>query len=129
MLYPRISRALIGSHSRSMSLASTPNLHKFVLFAPDAKDSLRATVQKQHREAIAPFVQSGVVKVAGMTVTPESIESEDATVKPFGSCIIFEAENIDVVRKMVESDIYYTSGVWDREKLVLVPFLAVTSFP
>lgn len=52
-----------------------------------------------------------IVEVAGMTVTPESVESENATVKPFGSCIIYEAENIDVVRKMVESDIYYTSGV------------------
>ncbi|KAJ3761815.1 hypothetical protein EV361DRAFT_792407 [Lentinula raphanica] len=112
-----------------MSTTTTAKLHKFVLFAPDAKDSGRSAVQKQHREAMAPFVQSGVVKVAGMTITPESIEYEDATVKPFGSCIIYEAESIDVVRKMVESDIYYTSGVWDREKLVLVPFLPVTSFP
>ncbi|KAF8828819.1 hypothetical protein HHX47_DHR3000421 [Lentinula edodes] len=125
----RVSKALLNNHSRLMSSMPSTKLHKFVLFAPDAKDSLRSTVQKQHREAIAPFVQSGVVKVAGMTVTPESVESENATVKPFGSCIIYEAENIDVVRKMVESDIYYTSGVWDREKLILVPFLPVTSFP
>ncbi|KAJ3749244.1 hypothetical protein DFH05DRAFT_1476046 [Lentinula detonsa] len=125
----RLTRAFLGSQKRLMSSTPKPKLHKFVLFAPDTKDSARSTVQKQHREAIAPFVQSGVVKVAGMTVTPESIESEEAAVKPFGSCIIYEAENIDVVRKMVESDIYYTSGVWDREKLVLVPFLPVTSFP
>lgn len=44
-------------------------------------------------------------------ITPESIESEDAPPKALGSCVIYEAENIEVVRKMVESDIYYTSGV------------------
>ncbi|KAF5388800.1 hypothetical protein D9757_005654 [Collybiopsis confluens] len=105
--------------TRFRSYSSAPKLHKFVLFAPDATDSPRFSVMKQHRSEMAPSVTSGIVKVAGMMVksTPED---------PYGSLIIYEAENIDAVRKMVESDIYYTSGVW--EKLVLLPFLPAT-FP
>ncbi|KIK68912.1 hypothetical protein GYMLUDRAFT_153307 [Collybiopsis luxurians FD-317 M1] len=110
------------------SSTSGPKLHKFVLFAPDAKDSLRSTVRQQHLSDIKPAISSGVV-IGGMAVLPESIESENAPVKPYGSLVIYEAENIDVVRKMVEEDIYYTSGVWDKEKLVLLPFLSVTPFP
>ncbi|KIK68913.1 hypothetical protein GYMLUDRAFT_67616 [Collybiopsis luxurians FD-317 M1] len=93
------------------SSTSGPRLHKFVLFAPDAKDSPRLAVMQQHRSEIKPFVGSGVVKVAGMAVLPESIEYKDAPVKPVGSLIIYEAENINIVRKMVEEDVYYTSGV------------------
>ncbi|KAE9408595.1 hypothetical protein BT96DRAFT_873226 [Gymnopus androsaceus JB14] len=113
-----------------MSSTTAPKLHKFILFVPYAKDSPRSSVLPRHRAEIAPLVESGVVKIAGPFLTPESrVESEDAPQTPFGSCIIYEAENIDVVRKIVESDVYYTSGVWDRERLMLVPFLPVTPFP
>jgi len=79
-------------------------------------------------------------------ITPNSLETEGAP-KPLGSCIIYEAESLDAVKKMVESDVYYTAGVvsalsyvlysrtlltgikWDREKLVIVPFLSATPFP
>jgi len=44
-------------------------------------------------------------------LTPESVESPTAERKMIGSMIIFEAENIAEVRNMVESDIYYSSGV------------------
>ncbi len=46
-----------------------------------------------------------------MMVTPESIKSKNAPKTPFGSLIIYEAESIEEVRKWVEEDIYYTSGV------------------
>lgn len=58
-----------------------------------------------------------------------------------GSLMIVEGESVEQVRKLMESDIYYTSGVvstmiecpfvhqtqphcqWDPEKLLIVPFL------
>jgi len=110
-----------------MSSTAAPVLHKFVLFAPDAKDARRSDVQKQHRQDIRPFIDSGVVKVAAPMITPESFQSKDQ--KTFGSVIIYEGETLEAVRKMVESDIYYTSGVWDRDRLVLLPILPVTPFP
>ncbi|THV06719.1 hypothetical protein K435DRAFT_773064 [Dendrothele bispora CBS 962.96] len=114
-----------------MSAASTgPKLHKFFVYAPDKEGSAskRFEVRARHLEDIAPLIQSGVVKMGGMMITPKSLETEGQR-EPLGSCIVYEAENLDAVKKMVESDVYYTAGVWDREKLVVVPFLSATPFP
>jgi uncharacterized protein YciI len=43
-------------------------------------------------------------------LTPESIEP-DGDVNMIGSVLVFESETLEEVRKIVESDIYYTSGV------------------
>ena len=47
-------------------------------------------------------------------LTPESIESANSKPTMTGSTIIFRAENIEAVRKIVETDIYYTTGVVSR---------------
>jgi len=60
-------------------------------------------------------------------LTPESLTGGDK--KMVGSLMIFEAENIEAVKTMIETDIYYTSGVWDPERLVILPFVAATPFP
>lgn len=44
-------------------------------------------------------------------LTPASIESPAAEKKMVGSVFICEAESLDAVRKLMESDLYYTSGV------------------
>jgi hypothetical protein len=46
----------------------------------------------------------------GPLLAPELTDEKDK-VKMTGSLIFFEAESIEEVRKIVESDIYYTSGV------------------
>jgi hypothetical protein len=46
----------------------------------------------------------------GAMVSPETYRSVTGK-KMIGSAMIFEAENIDVVRKLIYEDIYYTSGV------------------
>ena len=43
-------------------------------------------------------------------LTPESIQRGHEK-KMVGSVIIFEAETLEAVKKLVENDIYYTSGV------------------
>lgn len=50
-------------------------------------------------------------EMAGAMLTPESVESPIAEKKMVGSMFIFEAQDIAEVKKMVEGDIYYTSGV------------------
>lgn len=78
-------------------------------------------------------------------LTPESIASPTAEKKMIGSVFVCEADSLQTVRDLMESDVYYTSGVvshcalssqlprssscsqWDKEKLVVVP-LALVNF-
>lgn len=50
-------------------------------------------------------------EVAGMMITPESLELQGEQRQPVGSVLIVEAETLEEARTMMESDIYYTSGV------------------
>jgi hypothetical protein len=47
---------------------------------------------------------------AGPLLAPELTDEKDRA-KMIASLIFFEAESIEEVRKIVEADIYYTSGV------------------
>ncbi|ESK91022.1 hypothetical protein Moror_16327 [Moniliophthora roreri MCA 2997] len=111
---------------------STGKLSKFLVYAPDntkeGTHELRCQVRERHLAAVQPVIKSGVMKVGGMMVDPLS-DPEAPQKQAKGSLIIYEAESMEQVRAMVESDIYYTSGVWDREKLVICPFLPATPFP
>lgn len=82
-------------------------------------------------------------------LTPESITSPTAVKTMTGSTIIYSASSLEEVRKIVESDVYYTAGVvrlfarphtrnpltmvalvqWDREKLAITPFVTATPLP
>jgi hypothetical protein len=108
---------------------------KFPSFLPSSNASL-----------FSFFLSNGVASdVGGAMLTPESIEPGGES-KMIGSVLVYEAESLEEVRKVVESDIYYKSGVvslpcmtamctdcdfvrqWDPEKLVILPFkLAVSS--
>ncbi|PCH35759.1 hypothetical protein WOLCODRAFT_156458 [Wolfiporia cocos MD-104 SS10] len=104
---------------------STQTLHKFIVYAPDATDpdafQRRLSVRPKHVEKAADLHRDGIIKVGGAMLTPESLTSDEK--KMVGSVLIYEASNIEAVRKIVEEDIYYTSGVWDKEKLVILPFV------
>jgi hypothetical protein len=98
---------------------------------------------------IAIFFFSGV---GGGLLTPESILSttphEDKRL--VGSMLVCMAPTIEGARAIIESDIYYTSGVvssstclfgmkkkaddkrsakWDTERIVLFPFLSAAPLP
>ncbi|OSC98758.1 hypothetical protein PYCCODRAFT_1374554, partial [Trametes coccinea BRFM310] len=64
------------------------------------------------------------VELAGAMLTPESIESPTAK-KMVGSVFICEAESLQHVRDLFTRDVYYTSGVWDQDKLVIRPLAIV----
>ncbi|KAG7090927.1 hypothetical protein E1B28_010000 [Marasmius oreades] len=85
-------------------------------------------VRQRHLDGIVPTVKSGVMKLGGMMVDPES-DVNLPQKKAIGSLVIYEAESVEQVKRMVETDIYYTSGVWDQEKLVICPFFAATPWP
>ncbi|KAI8978199.1 hypothetical protein BD414DRAFT_494898 [Trametes punicea] len=81
----------------------------------------RLGVRQAHLQRVKQYAEQGVVKVGGAMLTPESIKSPTAEKKMVGSFFICEAESLDTVRKLMESDVYYTSGVWDKEQMVILP--------
>ncbi|KAJ7255373.1 hypothetical protein C8J57DRAFT_1346331 [Mycena rebaudengoi] len=114
-----------------MSTSASPTLHRFFVHAPDKTDAgafeRRLSVRTKHLENAKKAIDSGSVRIAGAVLTPESLLTDDK--KMIGSVFIFEAENIEAVKKIIENDIYYTSGVWDPERLVILPFMAATPIP
>ena len=42
-----------------------------------------------------------------------------------GSVVVYSAESIDEVHKIIENDVYTTSGVWDLEKAQVLPVTLV----
>ncbi|THH18814.1 hypothetical protein EW146_g2228 [Bondarzewia mesenterica] len=111
-----------------MSSAATPTKHIFVVYAPDKTDEgalqRRLSVRSAHLEGAASMKKEGYLKLGGAMLTPESVESESSEKKMSGSILFFQAEKLDEVRKTVQNDVYYTSDVWDREKIVIVPYVA-----
>jgi len=55
-------------------------------------------------------------------LSPESLTGGER--KLVGSMLLYEAESIEVVREQVEKDVYYKNPVWDKSKIVILPFVA-----
>ncbi|KAF8070347.1 hypothetical protein FPV67DRAFT_1487042 [Lyophyllum atratum] len=118
---------------RTMSESAVVAAHKFFVYAPDRKDAethaKRYAVRPQHLQEIRPHIDSGVVPLGGMVVSPEQTGSGAGQKKAEASLLIIKAETIDEARSLIEGDVYYTSGVWDKEKIVILPFIPATPFP
>ncbi|KAJ8518046.1 hypothetical protein ONZ45_g4849 [Pleurotus djamor] len=111
--------------------AQTPQ--RFFVYAPDKTEEgtyeRRLSVRPQHLEMAKENIAKGFIRVGAALLTPESIATPDAEKKLIGSTFICEAETLEDVKKAVEADIYYTSGVWDAEKIVILPLIAATPIP
>ncbi|KAJ6616479.1 hypothetical protein B0H10DRAFT_2037227 [Mycena sp. CBHHK59/15] len=127
----RIKGVLSSVFLSLSTMSASSGLPRFFVYAPDKTDSgafeRRLSVRAKHFENATKAINDGTIRVGGVLLTPESLTSADK--KMVGSMMIFEAENLDAVRTMIETDIYYTSGVWDPERLVILPFVAATPFP
>ncbi|TFK74568.1 hypothetical protein BDN72DRAFT_665030 [Pluteus cervinus] len=113
--------------------SDAPTKHHFFVFAPDKTEEgtfeRRLSVRATHIKAAGHNVERGFIRVGGYLLTPESIATSDAPKKMAGSTFICLADNIEEVREIVENDIYYTSGVWDPERIVILPFVPATTLP
>lgn len=56
---------------------------------------------------------------AGAIFEKHPVEDEPAMFR--GSVVVYAAESEAEVRKIIENDIYATSGVWDVEKSQIIP--------
>ncbi|KAH9833476.1 uncharacterized protein C8Q71DRAFT_725699 [Rhodofomes roseus] len=110
-----------------MSTTAGPTLYKFAVWAPDMTDpeafSRRMAVRESHLVNAKSLFANGVLKFGGGLLSPESIASPTAEKKLVGSMMVFEADSVEAVRKVIESDLYYQNGVWDKEKLQIFPWL------
>ncbi|KZT65387.1 hypothetical protein DAEQUDRAFT_676885 [Daedalea quercina L-15889] len=104
-------------------------LHKFAVWAPDMTDpeafSRRMSVRESHLANAKKIHANGtlIAKIGGGLLAQESIASPNAPLTLVGSMMVIEADSIESARKVIESDIYYQSGVWDKEKLQIFPWL------
>ncbi|KAH7902980.1 hypothetical protein BJ138DRAFT_967113, partial [Hygrophoropsis aurantiaca] len=102
----------------------------FVLWAPDYTDSnaleRRTAVRPRHMVAANRLIENGIIKVAGGL---DSAEPGSPKPKLVGSMIIYDVPTLADARALVESDIYYTEGVWDKENLTIYPLLPATTIP
>ncbi|KAH7919250.1 hypothetical protein BV22DRAFT_1023306 [Leucogyrophana mollusca] len=120
-------------HRYSARLLSTtsPNHHPYMVWAPDYTDegalARRMAVRPRHMAVANKLINSGILKVAGGLVTPESQDAAPGDRKFVGSALIYEAESIEAARELVERDLYWTEGVWDKEKLVIYPMIMATT--
>lgn len=47
--------------------------------------------------------------------------NEDATEACRGSVVVYTAESLEDVKAIIENDVYATSGVWDLERMQIIP--------
>lgn len=111
----------------------SPNRQRFFVYAPDKTEEgtfeRRLSVRPTHLETAKERTLKGIIRIGGALLTPESIATPTADKKMIGSTFICEADTIDEVKALIQSDIYYTAGVWDADKIVILPFAAATPIP
>ncbi|EKM80792.1 hypothetical protein AGABI1DRAFT_83752 [Agaricus bisporus var. burnettii JB137-S8] len=116
-----------------MSTSTTPK-KKFCVYAPDYPNNLarRFEVREAHLADVKPHINSGVFRVAGIVADPDKPTTTiDGQTRPNaqGSLLIVEADTLEEVKKLIMNDVYWKNGVWDKEKVVIQPFLPATPFP
>ncbi|KAG8213748.1 hypothetical protein J3R82DRAFT_10454 [Butyriboletus roseoflavus] len=89
--------------------------HPYLVWAPDHTDdealARRMAVRPKHFISANKYIKQGILKVAGGLITPESQDAAPADKKFVGSVLLYEADSIEDVRKLVEQDIYWTENV------------------
>lgn len=116
--------------------ASVPRSHTYLVWAPDYADdgalARRMTVRPRHFITANKLIKQGIlseqrrlgrveyaassltrsfIEVAGGLITPESQDAAPADKKFVGSVLLYEADSIEEVRKLVEQDLYWTENV------------------
>ncbi|KAI1784507.1 hypothetical protein LXA43DRAFT_1042034 [Ganoderma leucocontextum] len=98
----------------------------FAVYAPDYTDEGAIERRFKVREAhLANAVKEPRMKVGGAMLSPnEALDTPNAVEKKMvGSLMIFEAESYAEVKALIENDVYWTGGVWDKERTEIRPWV------
>ncbi|EQB48108.1 hypothetical protein CGLO_12684 [Colletotrichum gloeosporioides Cg-14] len=131
----------LGAGARTMATRAPK---EFLCIMPDKPNVLQ--VRKQ------PLIESGRLVAGGNVLLPNSLgqrvnvnrelglralgalfekhPTEDATEACFwGSVVVYTAESPEDVKAIIENDVYATSGVWDLERVQIIPYVAAVRQP
>ncbi|KAH8658974.1 hypothetical protein BGZ61DRAFT_370751 [Ilyonectria robusta] len=103
---------------------------EFLCIMPDRPNVLeiRKKVKAAHYEGIKPLIASGKLAAGvGAIFEKHPVEGQSALFK--GSVVVYTGKDIAEVRKIIENDIYATSGVWDLEKTQVIPYVPAVRQP
>lgn len=97
---------------------------EWMCILPDKAGALEARmkVRPQHLEAIKPHEQAGLFVLGGASLDEPLKEGQGPKIN--GSILMAVADSKDEVMELIKKDIYYTSGVWDLEKIQVFPFVS-----
>ncbi|KAI0318916.1 hypothetical protein OF83DRAFT_1170680 [Amylostereum chailletii] len=101
--------------------------YTFLAWCPDYTEEgtlqRRLAVRPQHLAKLQTNIEQGVFKFGGFTTTADSVGADPADVKINGSNMIFYAESVEEVRKIIEADPYWAHNVWDKERVDIRPIV------
>ncbi|KAI0644898.1 hypothetical protein C8Q79DRAFT_739400 [Trametes meyenii] len=98
----------------------------FAVYAPDYTDEeaiqRRLAVRESH---LANAAANPAIKVGGAMLSPnEALDAPDAEKKMIGSMLVLECASYADAKKIIESDVYWSGNVWDKENTVIRPFVS-----
>ncbi|WAO85882.1 YCII domain-containing protein [Fusarium falciforme] len=125
LLAPRLSTL----HQAQRTMATGVAKKEWLAIMPDKPNVLeiRKKVKATHYEGIKPLIASGTLPAGGAIFEKHPVDGEPALFK--GSVVVYSAESIDEVHKIIENDVYATSGVWDLEKAQVLPYVPAVREP
>ncbi|TFK45968.1 hypothetical protein OE88DRAFT_1668349 [Heliocybe sulcata] len=107
-------------------MSTTSNV--FFVYAPDRDDEeasqRRAEARLMHVQRAKELISKGVVKVGGALLN--ALAAETADKKVVGSAMILQAASMEEIKRLIEEDAYWVANVWDKDRIVILPFLPAT---
>ncbi|KAM5342783.1 hypothetical protein ACJ41O_013749 [Fusarium nematophilum] len=124
---PTLTGRVSACGRRTMATGSVKK--EWLAIMPDKANVLetRKKVKPIHYEGIKPLIASGTLPAGGAIFEKHPVDGEPAQFK--GSVVVYSAETAEQVREIIENDIYATSGVWDLEKVQILPYVAAVREP
>ncbi|THH13574.1 hypothetical protein EW146_g6662 [Bondarzewia mesenterica] len=111
---------------------SAPTKHTFIVYCPFYTDE---GIMERRTKWLAPHFEcmkkwkKDFMLVGGMMTPDDSLSLPPAQRDFIGFTLICQAESLEEVKSIIESDVYYTEGIWDKEALKISPFLSQTPLP
>ncbi|KAH7235370.1 hypothetical protein BKA59DRAFT_406083 [Fusarium tricinctum] len=126
---------LLSSNISRRTLVTGTEKKEFLCILPDKPNvlELRKSVKAGHYKGIQPLIASGKLPAGGNQQNTGAIfekhpvDGEPALFR--GSVVVYAAESEAEVCKIIENDIYATSGVWDLENTQIIPYVAAVREP
>ncbi|KAI8649287.1 YCII domain-containing protein [Fusarium keratoplasticum] len=127
ILRPSVASRVSAYGRRTMATGATKK--EWLAIMPDKANVLeiRKKVKPIHYEGIKPLIASGALPAGGAIFEKHPVDGEPAQFK--GSVVVYSAETAEQVREIIENDVYATSGVWDLEKVQILPYVAAVREP